>query len=1433
MANPTPAISSISKKDEKDVIVIPTFNGTNYSNWQSTISAYLELKKLWYTCQSDVLSGEAISDTIKSNVLKVWLIFSSKITPDIFNSINSVCGRDPFKIWNKLKEDYAAANIYGIYRVWVNYNRITYEDDLLKYIIKIEAALTEMSTIGLDVMQELVSVSIMEKITHKRPALMERLLGDIDTLSNPFQLIAKLRQILNHDQVHKIKEFSSQSALATTTNYKKRDKPYPTCDGGKHNPDTKHKESECHELYPELKKKRRVTNYNTTTSLSKPPTEDYAYHTSDTTSGKNSVILDSGASQHMFNSLSFFSSSDPAHVFIVTGSGEENLNMIATRRGTALLKLSDNLTITLKNSLYVPNLSTNLVSFAQLIRDKADITAEGNQMKIILNGNHILRINTANNLFEIEGITTETALVALTVEAPSELTKWHQRLGHACAARIKTATGLSFPPGPRTLCATCVQGKMSRLPFKGHFGPTSSALEVVHGDLVGPITPTTNGGAKYFLTLVDQHTGFISINLLKEKSDATKAISGYKTFFEKQTGNQMKKLITDGGGEFCNKTLNEILEEEGIQHNVSPPYTPQHNGIAERANRTIIEMTRCMIIQANLALEWWGEAVLSAAATTNCLPSLSKSRASPFQLMLKQRPNLSFLRPFGCQAWVLKPKVNRDAKFDPISWEGTLVGYSNDLTSYRILRHEDQKIICSRQVNFNEHIFPKNGALSKSLDVSTLDASNPLSIPMPIFQTEQLLPFADSTPEDETNEENEDVENLDPATAVDNHPISPESGKRWKYVKNFQPSDPINSGIDESNILTEKRIRNQAYFVAVATEPKSHNMAMRSPDHLKWKEAELKEISNMKKHQVWIERARCSSDSPIASTWAYRRKLGADNQVIEYKARICAQGFRQTFGINFELKYAPTGKAASLRLLLSFAVNEGLQIHQLDVRSAFLTCPLEDTVTPYPPQGYPCKEGTIFELKRAIYGLKQASLVWYKRLSGFLTSIGFYATLSDPCVFHRPAKPSKPATWIYAHVDDLVIISSGPEIFKTEIESEFDIKYMGAAEFLLGMNIDRTQTGLHIHQTQYVERKIIEYGLDGCSPSSCPLNPRGHLKAATPQEIEELKSRGGNYRALVGSLNYLSVLTRPDISYAVSVLSQHLENPGIHHFRAAEQVFRYLSGTKQVGLVFNKEATLSISAHVDSDWGNCPDTRRSATGYVVLTNKQLLSWKASRQSTVSLSSTEAEYKALSDLGREISWISSLLSELFLGYEPKNIPVGVDNQGAIDLARSEISQNSFRTKHMNIRLHFVRELITERLIILKYIRTNNNSADFLTKPTGRCTIRRSLAAIGVLSISPSASRHEAQSNPGCHFSPSTPKSATKRRKGGARADKIHNETNSIISRVSTPPRQPHGNKGRIGSSTGTTIADLSILSRITAPPLTTRDSQLNHEQQSSS
>ncbi|POW14882.1 hypothetical protein PSHT_07293 [Puccinia striiformis] len=1106
---------------------------------------------------------------------------------------------------------------------------------------------------------------------------MDSLVVDESLISDPYKLLNKLRQLATHDastarslQSRQSNSSNSTVALASNTNHNqkrqkrplpKKDKDY-NCIGGKHDPKAPHPLHKCWTVHPELrdeflaKKKARQeeashqtsTQVNTNNQDTQEVDNDHAspsfyccttaLSSTSTNTNITTTVLDSGATSHMFNSLDYFTNTHPVHIYIITGDGKTREELIATKKGTVSFKIDNNKIITLKDALYVPNLSKNLISFTQLIENEVLIRQSGVNYEVIINKNEkLFNLDVSNHLFEIAGIITPTYAMAsnfsTTTISANGFNKWHNRLGHASTDRLKIAVPLNENLIKENACDSCMKGKLTRKSFKHHFDETTTSLEVVHGDLVGPITPSSNGGARYFLTLVDQHTGFIDITILKEKSDTPEAINRFKVFFENQTGNRMKKLITDGGGEFCNKELSEILTSSSIQHNVSPPYTPQQNGIAERANRTILSMSRCMLLQSNLAAEWWAESVKTAAATTNCLPSLSRSRASPVELLFKTKPKIEFFRPFGCKVWSLKPEVNRERKFDSLSWDTVLIGYSNDYSTYKVIRLSDKKIIHTKHAYFDETVFPKCSAINKSLD-NLLSSNN-----LPIFRQETYLPYTEEQLPIEIDQDSSQTM-FEEETFSNKEEISDEEIANEETPNQ---SKIINSSINESNILKHPRrallaaekktkrmlaiarnVATRALLTALTftvITPHNHGQAMKSQEQLKWKEAESKEYKNMEKHKAWLDRPRREDDEPIPSTWAFRRPV-------------------------------------SLRMLVSFAINNDLKIHQLDVRSAFLTCPLEDKVTMLPPPGYKGPSGNIFELHKAVYGLRQAPLVWYKRLSNFLKSIGFTVSVSDPCVYYRAGSPGKPMTWIYGHVDDLAIISSDPLVFKSEIEKEFEIKYLGEAEFLLGMKITRTKDSININQCQYIERKLAEYKLHNEHPASCPLNPKIQMNRASIEDQNALKRLGVNYRSIVGSLNYF------------------LENPGLSQYTAAVQVFRYLSGTRDVGLTFKKQSQSSLKAYVDADWGNCPLTRRSVTGVTLMDGDHLLSWKSSKQETVSLSSAEAEYKALSDLSREIAWASNLIEETSTKKIPVQVQVYVDNKGAIDLANSETSQNGF-------------------------------------------------------------------------------------------------------------------------------------------------------------
>ncbi|PLW15159.1 hypothetical protein PCASD_14593 [Puccinia coronata f. sp. avenae] len=722
-------------------------------------------------------------------------------------------------------------------------------------------------------------------------------------------------------------------------------------------------------------------------------------------------------------------------------------------------------------------------------------------------------------------------------------------------------------------------------------------------------------------------------------------------------------------------------------------------------------MARCMLSQSNLAKEWWGEAVRTAMAVTNCLPSVRRGKVSPIQLMFGKRPNYGVFRPFGCKTWMIKPKHLRTTKFDSVSWDGIVIGYSNDYLAYKVIRLPDKSIIETKHAYFDESVFPTLGALNPSVDHFPHSG-------LPDFESAALFPFQEEdnlntfqdeggAPDEQEEErmvlDNDEVhEQEQPLEDQAEVPVSswedslPAPPPRRLIIHGPRHPTLINSSVDSGNILRYSR-RPAVAFSAHTVEPRNHLQAMNSNDKDEWVKAEQREIDNMLAHNVWNEVPARPDIVSIPSTWAYKKKLGSNNEVVEFKARICAQGFRQTHGLNFDLKYAPTGKPSSLRLLLSFAVSSQLLIHQLDVKSAFLTCDLDEKVYLTPPAGYRTGANVFLALNKAIYGLKQASLAWYNRLRNFLVKIGFSASIADPCVFWR----SSDLTWIFAHVDDLIIISKQPETFVKQIN------------------------GLILHQNQYIERKLSEFNFTEFPPSTCPIDPKSHLQKATSDELAQFAALGVNYRALVGSLNYLAILTRPDIAYSVSKLSQFLEQPGISHFRAAVQVFRYLHHTKSLGLLFGTGGSEPLIISVDADWGNCPDTRRSHTGYLATLNHHIISWKSCKQSTISLSSTEAEYKALSDAGKEAYWLINLCQEIFEDSPVKTAVIEVDNRGAIDLARSQVSQNGFRTKHMDLWLHHIRDLICAKTISLKYVSSASNSSYFLTKPVGRSKINRSL------------------------------------------------------------------------------------------------------------
>lgn len=351
-----------------------------------------------------------------------------------------------------------------------------------------------------------------------------------------------------------------------------------------------------------------------------------------------------------------------------------------------------------------------------------------------------------------------------------------------------------------------------------------------------------------------------------------------------------------------------------------------------------------------------------------------------------------------------------------------------------------------------------------------------------------------------------------------------------------------------------------------------------------------------------------------------------------------------------------------------------------------------------------------YKLNKAIYGLKQASKSWNDKINKVLCDkLNFIRLTSEPCVYHKSENQSM--IFIALYVDDLIIFTSpnfqGKDKIKESLRQEFEITDLGPAQHILGMKLSRKDSGFSLDQSNYIQKLLKRFRMEDCKPAGTPMETGLKL----PQETQ--KDDTYNYRELVGSLMYIAVCTRPDISHAVSYLSQFNNCFGEVHWKAAKRVLRYLKGTINLSLVFSKGG-MDITAYADADWASNNIDRRSYTGYVFLLGKSIISWESKKQRTVALSSTEAEYMALSDTCKEALFIRKFLFEM-LGVMAK-ITILNDSQSAIKLCKNFMFHS--RTKHIDIRHHFIKEIVNDGIVEVKYMSTNNMLADVLTKPLNK-------------------------------------------------------------------------------------------------------------------
>jgi len=1052
----------------------------------------------------------------------------------------------------------------------------------------------------------------------------------------------------------------------------------------------------------------------------------------------NTWWIDSGSTIHISNSLQGLQNLRKpvgSEQSILSGN---KMGSHVEALGTCYLTLSSGFVLELERTFYVPSFSRNLISISRLVpfgySFKFSETSFSLFYKSDYVGNGILSdglycINLQNNV-TYDSMHVHIGTKRCIINDDSS-TLWHRRLGHISIERIKRLVNegilntLDFTDFET--CVDCIKGKQTNKSKKGA-NRSSGILEIIHTDICSP--DMDSHGQKYFISFIDDYSRYMYLYMLHKKNEALDAFKIFKAEVEKQCGKQIKIVRSDRGGEYYGRYTEDgqapgpfalFLREHGIVAQYTMPGSPDQNGIAERRNRTLLDMVRSMLCSSNLPKSLWTEALQTAVYILNRVPTKAVPK-TPFELWKGWKPSLRHMRVWGCPSEV-RIYNPQEKKLDPRTISGYFIGYAERSKGYRFYcPSHNTRIVESRNAKFLENDLISGSDLTRNI-VSEKDHLES----QPSTSGDQLL-IVHNTPQVQTGVEQQIVEIPQAADSI------PVDQAVQEFPRTFeQRVEPHTSQEDDGTTLRRStRLKRSAipddyvvylqesdYDVGADSDPESFSQAMGCKESELWYDAMKEEMNSMKSNEVWDLVELPKGAKAIGCKWVFKTKKDSLGNIERYKARLVAKGFTQKEGIDYAETFSPVSKKDSLRTIMALVAHFDLELHQMDVKTAFLNGDLEEEVYMKQPEGFPSSEGEhlVCKLKKSLYGLKQASRQWYLKFHNVISSFGFVENIMDQCIYMKVSGSN--ICFLVLYVDDILLATNKGMLHEVKqfLSKSFDMKDMGEASYVIGIKIhrDRFRGILGLSQETYINKILERFRMKNCSPCIAPImkGDRFNLDQCPKNDLEREQMKNIPYASAVGSLMYAQVCTRPDIAFVVGMLGRYQSNPGIDHWRAAKKVMRYLQGTKNYMLMYRRTDNLEIFGYSDSDFAGCVDSRKSTSGYVFMMAGGAVSWRSAKQTLIATSTMEAEFVSCFEATLHGVWLKSFISGLrIMDSISKPLRMYCDNSAAVFMAKN--NKSGSRNKHIDIKYLAIREHVKEKKVVIEHISTELMIADPLTK-----------------------------------------------------------------------------------------------------------------------